>query len=192
MWYTYYIFYAGRIIMDRKVILYIAISLDGFIADINGGIDWLGGQYSSYNGDYGYSNFIKNIDTVVMGMNTYKQIVKELSPNKWPYSDIKSYVFTSKKMISSENIIFVNQDIKSFILDLKNKKGRDIWINGGANIANQLIKDDIIDEYNLSIMPIILGQGIPLFNIVYKKLKLDKYSEENGVLNIIYSRRVNI
>lgn len=95
-------------------------------------------------------------------------------------------------MISSENISFINQDIKSFILDLKNKKGRDIWINGGANIVNQLIKVDMIDEYNLSIMPIILGQGIPLFNIVYKKLKLDKYSEENGVLNIVYSRRVNI
>ncbi len=178
--------------MDRKVVLYIAISLDGFIADINGGIDWLGGQDNSYNGDYGYSNFIKNIDTVIMGMNTYKQIVKKLSPDKWPYSDIKSYVFTSKKMINSENIIFVDQDIKSFILDLKNKKGLDIWINGGANIANQLIKNDMIDEYNLSIMPIILGQGIPLFNIVYKKLKLDKYSEENGVLNIVYSRRVNI
>lgn len=83
--------------MDRKVILYIAISLDGFIADINGEIDWLGGQDSSYKGDYGYSNFLKNIDTVIMGMNTYKQIVKKLSPDKWPYSDIKSYVFTNKK-----------------------------------------------------------------------------------------------
>lgn len=84
-------------IMKRKVILYISQSLDGFIADNKGSVDWIIGNNKKYISDYGYENFIKNIDTVILGANTYKQIKNELSPNKWVYENLQSYVLTNEK-----------------------------------------------------------------------------------------------
>lgn len=78
----------------RKVILYIAVSIDGFIADSLGNVDWIRGHNDNYDGDYGYAEFIKGMDTVILGYNTYRQIVEELSPDEWVYDGLESYVFT--------------------------------------------------------------------------------------------------
>lgn len=78
----------------REVILYIALSLDGYIADENGDVGWLGGSDEEYESDEGYERFQQTVDTVVMGYNTYHQIVTELSPDKWPYPQLESYIFT--------------------------------------------------------------------------------------------------
>ncbi len=175
----------------RKVILYICTSVDGFIADKVGNVDWIKGQDENYESDYGYEDFIKNIDTVILGYNTYKKITEELSPNEWVYKDLQSYVFTEKNIKDTEDIIFVNEDLTSFVKELKNKNEKDIWICGGAQIVNQLVRQDIIDEYHITTIPIILGQGIRLFqesnaNI---KLKLEEINEENGIITSIYSKR---
>ena len=90
--------------MERKVILYISQSLDGFIADSKGSVNWIVGNSNEYIGDYGYENFIKNIDTVILGANTYNQIKNELSPEKWVYEDLQSYVFTNEKIKDTANI----------------------------------------------------------------------------------------
>ena len=82
----------------RKVILYIAMSLDGYIADKNGGVDWLSGQGAEGAEEGTYSEFIKGIDTVVMGWNTYVQVKTELSPEIWPYEELTSYVITHRKV----------------------------------------------------------------------------------------------
>ena len=92
----------------RKVILYIAISLDGYVADNNGSVDWLGGVDVDYAGDYGYDDFIANVDTVVMGGRTYRQVVQELSPNVWPYAGLQSYVLTRQPLPDKNEIHFVN------------------------------------------------------------------------------------
>ncbi len=77
----------------RKIVLFIAMSLDGYIADINGKVDWLAGQDSDVENDDSYADFVKNIDTVIMGWTTYHQIVTELSPGQWVYDNLQSYVY---------------------------------------------------------------------------------------------------
>lgn len=177
----------------RKVILYISMSLDGNIADNNGGIAWIGGQSDNFQGDYGYGEFIESVDTVIMGMTTYSQVVTELSPNDWPYPNLKSYVFTRQAMANNENVEFISSDISKFISKLKVEKGKKIWICGGADIANQLMKADLIDEYHVTIMPVILGNGIQLFSNDNPAmlLKIEQVKEINGIVDIVYTRRTD-
>lgn len=177
--------------MARKVVLYISVSLDGFIADEDGGVSWLGGQDREYSGDYGYSEFIEKVDTVIMGMNTYQQITTKLSPDKWVYPGIECYVVTHQPVSNNENVRFLSGEIREILPKLKEEQGKDIWICGGALLVNQVIKENLIDEYHITIMPIVLGSGIRLFedNNPTKRLELEKVVTENGVVDIIYSMR---
>ena len=88
----------------KKVVLYIAMSLDGYIADKEGKVDWLKGQNAKEENIDTYSSFIKEVDTVIMGRNTYKQIITELSPNQWIYHDLTTYVITHRKLPPTENL----------------------------------------------------------------------------------------
>ena len=176
----------------RKVVLYIAVSLDGYIADKNGDVDWLGGQDEGYEGDYGYGLFLDGIDTVILGFRTYQQIVTQLSPDQWVYEGLQSYVVSHQTDLEDEKgIRFVNERPVSLIDRLKAQPGKDIWICGGADIVNQLIHGDRIDEYHLTIMPVLLGDGIRLFdgNDKMKSLKLIGVKSENGVIDCRYERR---
>ncbi|MDE7191336.1 MAG: dihydrofolate reductase family protein [Clostridia bacterium] len=176
--------------MNRKVILYISQSLDGFIADSKGGVDWISGNDKEYVGDYGYENFTNDIDTVILGYNTYSQIINELSPDKWVYENLNSYVLTSKKIKDTPNIKYVNVNIKELIDRLQQESGKNIWICGGANLVNQCVKEDLIDEYQITTVPIILGSGLRLFEENKKsiKLKLKETKEENGLIISIYAK----
>ncbi|HIU52287.1 MAG TPA: dihydrofolate reductase [Candidatus Merdicola faecigallinarum] len=177
--------------MKRKVILYISQSLDGFISDNKGSVDWILGNNKEYIGDYGYNNFIKNIDTIILGANTYKQIKNELSPDKWVYEDLQSYVLTNEKIKDTINIKYVNINIKELINRLQQEKGKNIWICGGANLVNQCIKENLIDEYQITTVPVILGNGIRLFEENNKKIRLElkEIKEENGLIMGIYAKR---
>ena len=93
----------------KNVSLFIAMSLDGYIADSNGKVDWLNGQSKNEENIDTYSEFIQKIDTVIMGWNTYHQIVTELSPNEWIYDDLKSYVISHRTLVSSDKTIFTKQ-----------------------------------------------------------------------------------
>lgn len=174
--------------MKRKVILYISQSLDGFIADSKGSVDWILGNNENYDGDYGYETFIKDIDTVILGANTYKQIKNELSPDKWVYENLQSYVLTNERTEDTTNIRYVNMNIKELINRLQQENGKYIWICGGANLVNQCVKEDLIDEYRITTVPIILGNGIRLFDKNNRsiKLKLIKTNQENGMIENIY------
>lgn len=156
----------------RKVILYIAISLDGYIADTNGGIDWLN-DLEITEEDTSYEDLYKDIDTVVLGRTTYDQIVNQLAINNYPYEDKLSYIITNRLLENSHNKIFTNENVVDLIEDLRKKEGQDIWIVGGNSIINPLIKNNLIDEYQLTIMPLILGSGIPLFKDDNSRLKLN-------------------
>lgn len=177
--------------MKRKVILYISQSLDGFIADNNGSVDWIAGNNENYDSDYGYENSIKNIDTVILGAKTYKQIKNELSLDRWVYEDLKSYVLTNEAIEDSTNIKYIKTNIKNLIDTLQQENGKDIWICGGANLIDQCIKENLIDEYQITTIPIILGGGIRLFEEGNKeiKLKLKDIKEENGFITANYIRR---
>lgn len=175
----------------RKVILFIAMSLDGFIADTNGRVDWLAGQQPNEDDMCTYKEFIKGIDSVVMGWKTYHQIVTELSSEEWFYKNLNSFVITHHDIISNERITAVHGDVCAFIESLKKKTGKDIWICGGADVVCQLMKQQLIDRYHLSVIPTILGDGVRLFSKVEEphKLKLIKTESYNGIVDVIYEKR---
>lgn len=175
----------------RKIILYIAKSLDGYIADEEGGVNWLCGQDENNNDMSSYSEFIKTVDTVILGYNTYHQIVTELSPNEWAYSGMKSYVITHRKEKSTDEIEFTDKPIENIISQLKAQPGKNVWICGGASIVNQLVSLNLIDRYHITIIPTILGAGIRLFGESSNQIKLKQIKTQsyNGITDLVYERR---
>ena len=175
----------GSFMMTRKIILYIATSLDGFIADTNGGINWLYENSIQTENDTSYEDFYTHVDTVIMGRTTYDQVTTELSPNEYPYASSESYVLTSRNTEKLENITFTDSSIIDIVSNLKTKEGKDVFIVGGASIIKPLIEANLIDEYKLAIIPTLLGEGIPLFSDIQGNIQL-KATEAKVVNNIVY------
>ena len=166
----------------KRIILYIATSLDGFISRLDGSVDWLD-KYSNTGEDYGYHEFYNSIGVVIMGNTTYKQI---LGFGEFPYKGKENYVFSRNKKGKDENVEFVSVNPKEFIESLGTKK--DIWLVGGANLADEFLKYDLIDEMIITMMPDKLGDGIKLFDVPEKFKLIDEKSFENGVVQKIYER----
>lgn len=140
----------------REVILFIAASLDGYIARSCGDIDWL-----FTDQDYGYSEFLASVDTVIMGRKTYDQV---LTFGEYPYKAKKSYIFTKNPALQADNNIeFINTDVKQFVENLRVVNGKNIWLVGGSLLIHDFMRNNLVDELIVSIHPIILGAGIPLF-----------------------------
>lgn len=175
----------------RKICLFIAMSLDGYVADSKGGVSWLNGHGNEDENVDAYSEFVKGIDTIIMGWNTYHQIVTELSPKEWVYNDFTTYVITHNEHTSSGKIRFVNVNPADFVKRLKEETGKDVWICGGANVVQQLVKEDLIDYYYITVIPTLLGSGIRLFENGKReiKLKLLNTRSYNGMTDLIYTRR---
>lgn len=175
----------------RKISLFIAMSLDGYIADRKGSVDWLRGQENDGGNIDSYSKFAESIDMVIMGWNTYHQITTELSPKEWVYKDFTTYVITHKERTSTEKIRFVNMDPVGLIRGLKEESGKNIWICGGANIVRQLVNEDLIDCYHITVIPTLLGSGIRLFENGKREIPLRLLHTEsyNGMTDLIYMRR---
>ena len=135
----------------RKVVLFIAMSLDGYIADGNGGVAWLNGHGNDNENIDTYTEFTKDIDTVLMGWNTSHQVVTELSPQEWVYNKFTTYVLTHKECNSSQQIHFTSENPVLLLERLKQEAGKDIWICGGANLVQQLVsKNGEVDLSNLN------------------------------------------
>lgn len=175
----------------RNVVLFIAMSLDGYIADSSGGVGWLVGQSGGEESGDSYPAFSKTVDTVVMGWKTYHQVSTELSPSEWVYEAFKSYVITHRQQTSTEKIVFTCEQPSELIRRLREGPGKDIWICGGANIVQQLMRDGLIDRFHISIIPTILGSGIRLFGTLAEemKLKLTETRSCDGITEVIYERR---
>ncbi len=169
----------------RKVILFIAASLDGFIAGRSGEIGWL-----FTDQDYGYVEFLRTIDVVVMGRKTYEQV---LTFGKYPYKGIEGYVFSrSRAGAKDENVTFFSGDVSKLIQSLKAKPGKDIWLMGGSEMIRPFLEQDLVDEFVISIHPIILGDGIPLFRtpIPTRELHLtDCKGFDTGLVQVTYVRK---
>jgi dihydrofolate reductase len=170
----------------RKVKLFIASSLDGYIARKDGSIDWL---YS--DDDYGFAQFYDLVDTILMGRRTYDK-ASELAPGGYHHKDKKSYVFTQtasgRKREKDQNVHFIANVIE-FAKELIRSPGKDIWLVGGADIISIFLNAELLDEIILSIHPIILGNGIPLFKNLQGQtnLKLIKsIPYENGLMQLYY------
>ncbi len=172
-----------------RVKLYIASSLDGYIARENGSIDWLTEYENNSETDYGYSEFYSSIGTVLMGRKTYEQV---LGFGDWPYAEKKTYVFTRQKepLNREKNVEFVSGDIGEFARRLKENTDEDIWLVGGSQIIKVFLEEGLVQEMIVFIVPIILGSGIPLFDHIRKKIRLrtgkvKRY--ENGLVRVEYN-----
>lgn len=175
----------------REVSLFIAMSLDGYIADSGGGVGWLQGQNPEQETPDAYALFIRDIDTVLMGWNTYHQIVTALSPDEWVYGGLMTYVFTHRTQPPADGIRFVDADPVALVEKLKKQKGKGIWVCGGADIVRQLVRADQIDRYHITVIPTLLGGGVRLFEATKKEipLRLLHTRSGNGMAELIYTRR---
>ncbi len=169
----------------RKVILFIASSLDGFIAGKNGEIDWL-----FTDRDYGYAGFFKTIGVVIMGRKTYEQA---LTFGEYPYMGAEGYVLSrSRAGTTDENVTFISGDVADFVRSLKAKRGKEIWLVGGSEAIRTFIEHDLIDEFIISIHPVIFGDGIPLFHPPLPKryLRLQNCKTfDTGLVQVTYVRK---
>ena len=169
----------------RKVVLCVAVSLDGFIEGPKGEYDWCFADQ-----DYGMAAFFKRIDAIFMGRKSYDVASKMEGENPW--KGIKTYVFSNTlKEITSEDAILVSGDIVSEVKAIKNTPGKDIWLFGGASLSTTFINEDLVDEFWLAVHPIILGGGKPLFQNINgrKNLKLvDQKTYSTGLVSLFYER----
>jgi dihydrofolate reductase len=171
-----------------RIKLYIAASLDGFIARENGSIDWLTEYENNPETDYGYSEFYVSIGTVLMGRKTYEQV---LGFGNWPYKEKKSYVFTRQKepLRRENNVEFVSGNIGEFVRELKENTEEDIWLMGGSQVIKVFLDENLVQDLIIFVVPIILGRGIPLFDRIGKEIRLrtgrvKRY--ENGLVRVEY------
>lgn len=143
----------------RKLVLFIAASLDGYIATKEHDLNWLFDVEGK--GDNGISKFYNTIDTVVIGRTTYDWIMDQGSD--FPYQDKACYVFSRTYESESEFVTFLDKDIVAFTQDLKKRDGKNIWIMGGGELISHFINESLIDEIIVTIAPVLLGSGINLF-----------------------------
>lgn len=165
----------------RKIVLNLAVSLDGFIAGPNGEYDWC-----LTDADYGMTEFLASTDTVLMGRKSY-DIFAEYGE---PYADKKIFVFSrTLKETPYKNVVIVKDDVAGTARSLRQEPGKDIWLYGGNEIIQQLYDQDLIDEWVLSIHPVLLGEGIPLIKKGRRNLKLvNTVPWPSGLVQCTYQR----
>ncbi len=159
--------------MDKKNSVFIATSLDGYIADKNGGIDWLHSIPNPDNEDMGYVEFTNGIDTLVMGRTTFETVVGFDVP--WPYNKPVFVLSNKLKEIPEshkEKAFLVNGTLTEILEQIHGKGYGRLYIDGGKTIQS-FLKEDLIDEMTITTIPYLLGGGIPLFSELAKRLDFE-------------------
>lgn len=168
----------------RRVKLFIATSLDGFIARADGAVDWL---YT--DGDFGMREFFASVDTALIGRKTHDQMVAWGHP---AYAGMENYVFSrTRRADDGVPVRYVSADIEEFVGQLRRKPGKDLWLVGGGDLIAEFRERDLIDDVILSIHPVLLGEGIPLFPGRHEPLNLEltRCAEyERGLVQLWYQR----
>ena len=172
----------------KKIILYIATSLNGYIAKANGSVDWLEDIPNPHNENYGYNDLLDSIDTTIQGNNTYQQIISW--GIEFPYKNTVNYVLTNNRNLTdNQHVNFIKEKHIEFIKNLKLKTGKDIWLIGGGKVNSLLLNNGLIDEIHQFIMPIVIEDSIKLFDSVKEDLSLkivDTIVYKSGVIRYRY------
>lgn len=169
----------------RKVILNLAVSLDGFIARKNDSVDWL--DHLNTNGsDLGFTKFLDSCDTLIMGSKSYETTLK-LGNGVWPFKGKKTFVFTRQNKRNIEDVVFTSNSPIDVVRKLKNETGKHIWLFGGGSFINTMREENLVDEYIITTIPLFIGNGIPLFKDVNVESKLELLSVEK-TNNIVQTR----
>ncbi len=180
-------------VRTRKVILDLAVTLDGFIEGVIGEVDWC-----IMDPDMGFNDFLNQIDTILYGRKSYDlwgQYTPEIEDTNtekemWELVHSKEkYVFSRTQKGIDNKVIFINENIPSEVKKLKDKPGKDIWLYGGASLITTFIDLGLVDEFRLSVHPVILGEGRPLFIDLKQRLNLKLINTRtfsSGVVQLIY------
>ena len=172
----------------RKIIYYAATSADGYIARPDGGVEWL--DRPMPKGSYGMAAFFKSVDTVLMGRETY-EVALRLGQGGHPGK--KSYVFTRRRTRKSvSNVEFVRGPVADFARRLRAEGGKDVWLMGGAALAASFLDEGELDELFVHVVPVLIGEGIPLVGPRRRALDLSLISTHaypDGVVRLHYSVR---
>jgi len=154
-----------------RITLYIATSVDGYVADADGSVAWLEEfEASATDDDIGdFTAFFESVDCLVMGARTYEQV---LTFGEWPYDDTPTYVFTHRELSPATDAVeFVDRGVTAVSTALKRRHDH-LWLVGGAHLARQFFAEREVDELRLSLVPVLLGEGVPLFEGGYDRQRL--------------------
>ena len=173
----------------RKIILGVAVSLDGFIEGPNGEYDWC-----FTDQDYGMTDFLSRIDAIFYGRKSYHLMMSfpadsSLAPENNAWAGMKNYVFSNTLKEAGKDFELVSGDISKEVKKIKQMKGKDIWLFGGASLASSLMNEGLVDELGLAVHPILLGQGKTLFTGIQKRVKLkllDSKTYSTGLVSLSY------
>lgn len=173
----------------RKIIVYIATSADGYIARPDGGVDWL--DRPMPKGGYGMDAFARSIDTVLWGRKTYDFAVKMGGLSA--FGNLKHYVFSRQPPSDPlPEVEFVSGPIPEFVARLRAQKGKNIWMMGGASIIAAFLDSGAIDEFSIHVIPVMIGEGIPLAAAHQRNIPLELISARSfpdGVVHLNYTVR---
>ncbi|MFZ4582383.1 MAG: dihydrofolate reductase family protein [Paludibacter sp.] len=174
-----------------KVILYIASSIDGFIARENGSLDWLDNLPNPDSIDHGYNELLADIDTIIMGRKTYEVLLG--FGFDWPYLNKKTYIVSrnTELIISTPNTFLVNDELSAFTHQIKLSNSKNCWLVGGGELVHFYLNNNLVDKIIISIAPVILGVGIPLFvgkSTESKWTLVDVEKFNTGIVNLTYNK----
>jgi len=171
----------------RRIIVFIATSADGYIARGDGNIDWLNRPRPA--GNYGYAAFFRSIDTILWGRRTYDESLTRGGPDPFGWG-LRNYVLSHRPPeTQTPGVEFIQQPVREFARKLRAQPGKDVWMMGGGGVIGSFLDADAIDEFMIHVIPIFIGEGIPLIQPRHRTVKLDLLSSRrfaDGVVRLHY------
>lgn len=175
----------------RTLTIFIATSVDGYIAKPNDDLSFLK-LVEKEGEDYGYAEFTSTIDTIILGRKTYDWVLKEIGPSHYDNGNRNVYVITRTKRPSVGKITFYTGNLTELVQGLKSGSGKNIYCDGGAEIINELLSNDLVDEFIISVVPVLLGNGTRLFKDNRPEQRLELVNTkifETGLTQLHYKRK---
>ena len=175
----------------RKLSLFIATSLDGYIAKPNDDLSFLK-LVEKEGEDYGYTKFTDTVDTIILGRKTYDYVLKEIGSSHYDNGKRNVFVITRTEKPSVGKTTFHSGNLTELVQRLKSESGKNIYCDGGAEIVNELLRNDLIDEFIISIIPVLVGNGTRLFKDGRPEQTLEFISAktfDTGLTQLHYKRK---
>ena len=169
----------------RKIILQLAVSLDGYIEGPNGEYDWC-----FTDQDYGMTDFLARVDSMFMGRKSY-ELTQAMGPDAMaPFAKLTTYVFSTTLTEVKKGEILIKENTEAAVQKIKKEQGKDIWLFGGASLTTSMFNAGLIDEIILAVHPVILGRGKPLFTNIKNRTALtltDSKTYSSGLVALTYT-----
>lgn len=175
----------------RTLSLFIAASLDGYIAKPDDDLSFLN-VVEKEGEDYGYAAFTSTIDTIILGRRTYDWVLGKIGPSHYDNGERNVYVITRAERPDIGKTKFYTDDLTELVRQLKSESGKNIYCDGGAEIINELLKNDLIDEFIISVVPVLVGNGTRLFKDGRPEQQLELVNTktfDTGLTQLHYRRK---